>query len=148
MALDNTISQAACGNYNIVAEYEGWRGQNHSRCSPGVCRTRANRSSADVARFVVFWDLVAKLRSSRQAAGNRLQHRAGTVARVELQEQARDMILHRALGQPEHLADLAVAEAAGRQPDDAALAFGEGLGEFIVEPGLGASLDIAQQRFG
>jgi hypothetical protein len=58
------------------------------------------------------------------------------------------MILHGAFGQPEHLTDLAVAEAAGHQPDDAALAFGEGLGEFIIEPGLGASLDVAQQRFG
>ena len=48
---------------------------------------------------------------------------------------SRDMILYGALGQPEHLADLAVAEAAGHQPNDAALAVGEGLDEFIIEPG-------------
>lgn len=46
------------------------------------------------ARTLLAWDLGAILRPSGQAACDRLQHCADAVARIELQEQARDMILH------------------------------------------------------
>jgi hypothetical protein len=58
------------------------------------------------------------------------------------------MVLNRAFGQPEHLADLAIAETACHQADDATLALGEGLCRFVVKPGHGTPFDVAKQRLG
>jgi hypothetical protein len=57
------------------------------------------------------------------------------------------MILHRSFAQSQHLANLTIAESARHQTDDLALALGQRFGDLAVEPCLGASLKIAQQRF-
>ncbi|GGD33641.1 hypothetical protein GCM10010915_12530 [Microbacterium faecale] len=48
-----------------------------------------------------------------QAALQGAQHRLRAVAGTELDQEIRDMVLHRALGQVQHLGDLAIAVPTG-----------------------------------